>query len=124
MRPPDDAAITEVENVNQRQDAGLNHRIDIECTHCTSTGARYRVTYQGETLVESARDPEYEACRALLARGIVGRLVTYGPGSAMPRMKIDIAEGAKLRTVDSHNRGPRTGPYRPHPERVDPSEPE
>jgi hypothetical protein len=95
--------------------AGPEYRIEVQRTHYTSTGARYRVTYLGETLVESARDPEFEACRALFARGIVGTLVTYSPGSLVPRMKIDIEKGAKLSTIDNANEGPRFGRYRPHP---------
>ena len=74
----------------------IEHRVDIQLTHYTSTGARYRVTYLGATLVESARDPEFEACRALLARGITGTLVTYSPGGSVPRMRVDIEKGAKL----------------------------
>jgi hypothetical protein len=94
--------------------ASTEHRIEIERTHYRSTGARYRVTYLGETLIESARDPEFEACRALLAKGISGTLVTYSPGSSVPRMKVDIEKGAKLATIDSASDGPRIGRYRPH----------
>ena len=92
------------------------HRIEIERTHYTSTGARYRVTYLGETLIESARDPTFEACRALLARGVVGTLVTYSPGSSVARLRVDIEKGAKLMTVDNTHDGPRFGRYRPHPD--------
>jgi hypothetical protein len=96
--------------------ASSEHRIEIERTHYTSTGARYRVTYLAETLIESARDPAFEACRALLARGIVGALVTYSPGSSVPRVRVDIEQGAKLMTIDNANDGPRFGRYRPHPD--------
>jgi len=96
--------------------ASPEHRIEIEPTHYRSTGARYRVTYLGETLIESARDPTFEACRALLARGIVGTLVTYSPGSSTPRLRVDIEQGAKLMTIDNANDGPRFGRYRPHPD--------
>jgi hypothetical protein len=91
------------------------HRLEIERSHYTSTGARYRVTYLGETLLASARDPEFEACRALLAQGITGTLVSYGPGSLVPRMRVDIEKGAKLATIDSDKDGPRIGRYRLHP---------
>jgi hypothetical protein len=92
------------------------HRVEIERTHYTSTGARYRVTYLGETLIGSARDPTFEACRALLAKGIVGTLVTYSPGSSVPRLRVDIEKGAKLMTIDNAHDGPRFGHYRPHPD--------
>ena len=104
-----------VDDVSQREEPNAEHRVDIEPTHYTSTGARYRVTYLGETLIQSARDPAFEACRALLAKGVKGRLVTYSPGSSVPRMRVDIEIGAKLTTIDSSTVGPRFGRCRPHP---------
>ena len=103
------------DGANRSKETSTEHRIEIERTHYRSTGARYRVTYLGETLVESARGPEFEACRVLLGKGIRGRLVTYSPGSSVPRMKVDIEKGAKLATIDNANDGPRFGRYRPHP---------
>jgi hypothetical protein len=91
------------------------HRIDVERTHYTSTGARYRVTYLGEMLVEGACTPLFDACRALLARGITGMLVMYSPGSSVPRMKADIEEGAQLTVAEGDKAGPRLARYRPHP---------
>lgn len=88
-------------------------------SHYAGTRARFRVTYLGKTLFESARDPEFEACRALLARGVTGTLVTYSPGSSVPRMRIDIAKGAQLMTIDNAEDGPRIGRYRPHPKSSD-----
>jgi hypothetical protein len=99
----------------QREEPKTERRVDIELTHYASGGARYRVTYLGETLIASARDPEFEACRALLAKGIIGTLVTYGPGGTAARMRIDIEDGAKLTTIENANEGPRIGRYRPHP---------
>jgi hypothetical protein len=92
----------------------IEHRVDIRHTHYASTGARYRVTYLGATLVESAGDPEFEACRALLARGITGTLVTYSPGGSVPRMRVDIELGAKLTTLENAKDGPRLARYRPY----------
>jgi hypothetical protein len=71
LRPLTAMAIDDCE----REDKNLEHRVEIELTHYTSSGARFRVTYLGKTLIESARDPEHEACRALLAQGIKGKLV-------------------------------------------------
>jgi hypothetical protein len=101
------------DGANRSEETSTEHRIEIERTHYRSTGARYRVTYLGETLVESARDPEFEACRALIAKGVTGTLVTYSPGSSVPSMKVDIEKGAKLMTIDNATEGPRTGRYRP-----------
>jgi hypothetical protein len=132
---PDDTAIAEappgpysaaalVGNANQRPDTGLEHRIDIECTHFTSGGARYRVEHMGQTLIESARDPEFDTCRALLARGVRGTLAIYSPGSSVPRMRVDIEVGAKLTSIDNATKGPRIGRYRPRPNSVERNETE
>ena len=97
----------------------LEHRVELELAHNTGTRARYLVTYLGKTLIESPRDPEFEACRALLARGITGVQVTYCSGSSVPCMRIDIAKGAQLMTIDNATDGPRIGRYRPHPKSND-----
>src|SRR5262245_41061940 len=107
-------AAVAIDDTDQRKKP-IEHRVDIQRTHYTSTGARYRVTYLGTTLIESARDPEFEACRALLARGITGTLVTYNPGGTVPRMRVDIEKGTKLSTVENAKDGPRRARYRPHP---------
>ena len=91
------------------------HRIDVERTHYTPTGARYRVSYLGETLVEGARTPLFDACRALLARGTTGTLMMYSSGSSVHRAKVDIEEGAQLTVAEGDKTGPRLARYRPHP---------
>jgi hypothetical protein len=110
-------AAVAIDDTDQRNKP-IEHRIEIERPHYTPTGARYRVTYLGATLIESARDPEFEACRALLARGITGTLVTYSPGGSVPRMRVDIEQAAKLTTVEKAKDGPRLARYRPHPTSV------
>jgi hypothetical protein len=112
--PSELLAAIAIDDTDQRKKP-IEHRIEIERPHYTLAGARYRVSYLGATLVESARDPEFEACRALLARGIIGTLVTYSPGDSVPRMRVDIEQGAKLTTVEKANDGPRYARYRPHP---------
>jgi hypothetical protein len=107
-----------------REDKNLEHRVEIELTHNTSSGARFRVTHLGETLIESARDPEYEACRALLAKGIKGKMVTYSRGSLVTRMRIDIETGAKLTIIENAKEGPRRARYRPHPGSTEPDDAE
>jgi hypothetical protein len=91
------------------------HRVEIEFTHVTANGCRYRVTCQGLVLLESTRDPEFDACRRLLARGITGTLETFAPGGAIPRMRLDITCGATRRTLEIDRDGPRIGAWRPHP---------
>ena len=80
--------------------------------------------YLGETLIESARDPEHEACRALLAKGTTGKLVIYSPGSSVARSNIDIEKGARMTIVENVKDGPRTARYRPHPGSTEQDDPE
>src|SRR5262249_35433221 len=70
---------------SEQEDKRLEHHVELDRTHYAGTRARYRVTYLGKTLIESTRDPEFDACRALAAKGIIGILVTYSPGSSVPR---------------------------------------
>lgn len=60
--------------------------IDIEPTHVTATGTRYRVWHGGTVLIESAREPLCEGARALVDKGVTGRIQMRRIGSD----KIDI----------------------------------
>jgi hypothetical protein len=117
-------AAVAIGDANPPEGTSLEHRIEIELTHNTSSGARFRVTHLGKTLIESARDPEYEACRALLAKGIKGKMVTYSPGSLVPRMGIDIETGAQFTIIENAKEGPRRARYRPHPGSTEPDDAE
>jgi hypothetical protein len=77
----------------------------------------YTVTFRDAQLGRW-RDPEFCACRALLARGIVGHLETRWAGSAHASMRLDIANGAKLATQESNRVSVRTVAYKP----IDPSQ--
>jgi hypothetical protein len=57
--------------------------IVIEPTTFGERGQRYRVTYLGGVLVESSRNPEFDARRALLARRITGRMEVRRPGQGV-----------------------------------------
>ena len=59
-------------------------------------GYIYSVVYNGQLLVEHSRDPECDAARALLARGIVGRLVMCDGETGTPRTIINIEKAARL----------------------------
>ena len=61
--------------------APLAHRITIEPTEIRGErGQRYRVHYGDAVLIEDTWNPEFEACRALVARGITGRLDVWRAG--------------------------------------------
>jgi hypothetical protein len=73
------------------------HRITIEPTSIRGErGQYYRVYFEGAVLIEDTWNPEFEACRALVARGITGRLETWRAGKSHPGMIVpDIEEGAR-----------------------------
>ena len=55
----------------------------------------YRVWHDGDVLIERSHDPEYDACRVLLSRGVVGTLITKWKDAAYDAMRLDIEKGAK-----------------------------
>jgi hypothetical protein len=77
-------------------------RGEVECTKYAASGGRYRVIDQGKPLVDGARTPAFAACRALLARGITGRLAMYSLGGSTPRLTVDIEKGAGLTIGGEH----------------------
>lgn len=66
------------------------HRIEIE----PIGRGKFCVRHEGEILLAGTHDPEHDACRALLAHGITGTLVTRWRGSRIDSMRMDIARGA------------------------------
>jgi hypothetical protein len=91
------------------------HRIDITLRKNGQSGSYYRVVYAGQTLVESTKEPLFDACRALVALGHAGRLEMWGSGSRPCMIVHDMEQGAKLTVVENVNAGPRFAQYRPHP---------
>src|SRR5262245_60162973 len=81
-------------------------RIDLEPVRLGQYGQRYRVHYEGAVLIKSSRNPEFDACRELLALGITGRVEVWHKGASGP-MRIDIAKGARLTVEDGDLEGLR-----------------
>jgi hypothetical protein len=69
-------------------------------------GYSYSVIYDGKLLVDRSRDPECDAARALLAKGITGKLTMLDGKTGKPRTIVDIEKAAKL-TVKEGPNGPR-----------------
>jgi hypothetical protein len=63
-------------------------------------GYLYEVVLDGEVIVSSSRDPEYDACRELLKRGRRGIAIFSRPGVA-PHFWADVERGAQLMTKES-----------------------
>jgi hypothetical protein len=69
-------------------------------------GYRYSVIFEGKLLVERSRDPECDAARALLARGITGELTLLDGKTGKPRIIINIEKAARLRVEEGPNGPP------------------
>jgi hypothetical protein len=67
-------------------------------------GYRYSVIFDGKLLVERSRDPECDAARALLAKGITGTLTMLDGKTGRPRTIIDIEKAAQLCTKEGQLR--------------------
>jgi hypothetical protein len=74
---------------------------------CGQSSAAYEVTYRGQTLIESSREPLFDSCRVLVNMGLKGRLEMWGR-EPYPRMIVrDIELAARLTVVENLNEGPR-----------------
>jgi len=98
----------------------LPHKIVIEPTSIRGErGQYYRVHFQGAVLLDEVWNPELDACRALVARGVTGRLEVWRFGKAHPDMLIrDITKAAEWTVVENENHGPRFARWRPLPEQL------
>jgi hypothetical protein len=63
-------------------------------------GYAYSVIFNGELIVERSHDPEHDAARALLAKGITGKLTMLDGKTGKPRTIIDIERASRWRTQD------------------------
>ena len=88
-------------------------RVELEPIGVTEHGQRYRVMYAGEVLAEGRRNPVFDACRALLARCITGRLEAWRRGKTSADMQLDIERGARLAVWESEKHSLRTMAWRP-----------
>ena len=76
-------------------------------------GYRYSVVFDGKLLVDRSRDPECDAARALVAKGITGKLTMLDGKTGKPRIVIDIERAAQLCVKE----GPlRFAPYETRPD--------
>ena len=67
-------------------------------------GYRYAVLYRGRLIVESSRDPEHDAARALVALGFTGKLTLCDGKSGHPRTIIPDIERAAGFSVSEESR--------------------
>ena len=81
--------------------------IEIEQTHVTGTGPRYSVYHDGALLIQSCRDPLTDGARALVKRGVTGRLQMKRIGSSSIDMEGLIAVLASLTVSEGQIGQPR-----------------
>lgn len=86
--------------------------VDITLEETGSKG-RVKVRYVGQVLLASARDPEHEAARALLARGITGKCRTLDHLTGAHRMTLDIERAAKYSITEDDFNGLKRRKWRP-----------
>ena len=83
--------------------------------------AKWNVEFDGEVIVSRAGDPECKACRALLARGITGRVTFIHKRTGTPGVTMDIESGAGLSVADGKRAGLRFQKWQPFSSPVSPS---
>jgi hypothetical protein len=98
----------------------MTHRVYIEPTTIRGErGQYYRVNYQDAVLIDETWNPEVEACRALLARGFVGRLEVWRSGKSHSDMVMpDITKAAEWTVEENEKSGPRFVRWKPRPEHL------
>jgi hypothetical protein len=101
------------------------HRIDIEAIMPVGLNRErqlYRVTYRGGVLLDGVWEPVYASYRALVAKGLKGRLEIWGANTrciVRPRGIVrDIEKGAKLTIIENEYVGPKLARYKPHPNAI------
>ena len=93
-----------------------HHRADRDPRRA---GQRYRVYFQDAVLIEDTWNPEFEACRALVARGVTGRLEVWRAGKTYPDLIVpDIEEGARWTVVENDREGPVIKRWEPFPDHL------
>lgn len=92
-------------------------RITIEPVSTAGLAAeyrhRYRVLHDGAVLIESTWNPEYEAARALVAKGVTGQCEVWRNERPYPCGVMDIERAARLTVIETRKDGPRLAKWRP-----------
>jgi hypothetical protein len=94
------------------------HRIVTEPVSIGTRGQHYSVHHDGTLLLASTRLPEFDAARALQAKGLSGRLEVWRKGANHLAMFLDIQKAAALSIEESDKTGPRITRWQPRLEGV------
>jgi hypothetical protein len=93
----------------------LAHRVDVQIVRYGVRGPVYRVRYADEVLISACRCPLLDSCRALLARGITGRLELWRAGKATFDVACDVQVGAQYTVIESETESVRQIRWSPAP---------
>jgi hypothetical protein len=78
---------------------------------------KWNATLRDEPLLTRVRDPEHDACRALLARGITGKVTFVHKATGMAGLSMDIEKGSGLTVRENTDTGrPRVTKFQPFPD--------
>lgn len=88
--------------------------VDVEQIKLGGRGYRYRVWHDGEVLVENTGEAMGAAARALVEKGVTGRMQMRRLGSPMINMEGLIAVLATLTVSEGNDHGPRFAKWKPH----------
>jgi hypothetical protein len=85
----------------------------IEPTHISGErGQWYRVHHGGAVLIEHTWNPEYDAARALVAKGVTGRVEVWRAGKPHADTTFIAERAAKLTIEENEKVGPRLIPWK------------
>jgi hypothetical protein len=105
----------DVANVNADRAQQLTLRIEVQVIRFAVRGPVYRVMYADEVLIGACRCPLLDSCRALLARGITGRLELWRAGKATFDAACDVQIGAQYTIIESETESLRLARWSPSP---------
>ena len=88
--------------------------IEIEPTKITGAGQRFRVWHDGEVLLPSSRNQFTDGARALVDKGVTGRLQMKRVGRDQIDAEGLIAVLATLTVSEGQNHGPLVVKLSPH----------
>jgi hypothetical protein len=91
------------------------NRIEVQIISYGARGPAYRVMYGGGVLIEACRCPLFDSCRALLARGVTGRLELWRAGKTTFDAACDIQVGAQYTVIESETESVRLVRWSPSP---------
>ena len=93
-----------------------NKNADGSRKKCPAKGYFYEVFFNGECIARSQTNPETDACRELLQRGLKGKARFWRAGKNTHDLEMDVERGAAHVLIESPKTGLHWRRYREFPE--------